>query len=256
MDLVSTAAPRRQRSLTNPGLTRAAIGTRPQNMTEPPRATLFVCGDVMTGRGVDQVLPRSCPPQLFEPYVRSALDYVALAERAHGRGSRGSTTRPSSASPRPCAHMSGPTISCSIHWGGNWGYAIPDDQRRFAHALIDRAEVDLVHGHSSHHAKAIEVYRERAILYGCGDFLNDYEGIRGYEEYRSDIALMYFPTLELDSGRLLGLELVPLVIRNFRLCRPSPDELAWIRETLDRECRRFGGRVVASGDSLRLEAGP
>jgi poly-gamma-glutamate synthesis protein (capsule biosynthesis protein) len=45
---------------------------------------LFLCGDVMTGRGVDQAFARSCPPTLHEPLVRSALEYVELAERAHG----------------------------------------------------------------------------------------------------------------------------------------------------------------------------
>ncbi|HEX5285407.1 MAG TPA: hypothetical protein VFW43_00615, partial [Polaromonas sp.] len=34
----------------------------------------------MTGRGVDQILPHPCKPNLYEPYVRSALDYVQLAE--------------------------------------------------------------------------------------------------------------------------------------------------------------------------------
>jgi poly-gamma-glutamate capsule biosynthesis protein CapA/YwtB (metallophosphatase superfamily) len=46
--------------------------------------TLFLCGDVMTGRGIDQILPHPSPPQLDEPYVTSALDYVALAERVNG----------------------------------------------------------------------------------------------------------------------------------------------------------------------------
>jgi poly-gamma-glutamate capsule biosynthesis protein CapA/YwtB (metallophosphatase superfamily) len=82
-----------------------------------------------------------------------------------------------------------------IHWGDNWRYHVPDWQRSLAHGLIDEAGVDVVHGHSSHHPKALEVYRHRPILYGCGDCLNDYEGIGGYEEYRSDLALMYFPTL-------------------------------------------------------------
>jgi poly-gamma-glutamate synthesis protein (capsule biosynthesis protein) len=53
--------------------------------------TLFLAGDVMTGRGIDQVLPRPSRPQLHEDYVRSALDYVDLAERAHGRISRPAT---------------------------------------------------------------------------------------------------------------------------------------------------------------------
>lgn len=45
--------------------------------------------------------------------------------------------------------------------------------------------MDLIHGYSSHHRKAIEVYKDKLILYGCGDLLNDYEGIGGYEEFRS-----------------------------------------------------------------------
>src|SRR5574340_1298702 len=48
----------------------------------PVPVTLFLCGDVMTGRGVDQILPHPSEPHLFEPYVRSATDYVELAERA------------------------------------------------------------------------------------------------------------------------------------------------------------------------------
>src|SRR5512145_2882467 len=46
--------------------------------------TLFLCGDVMTGRGVDQILPHPSKPRLFEPYVTSAVTYVELAERAVG----------------------------------------------------------------------------------------------------------------------------------------------------------------------------
>lgn len=46
--------------------------------------TIFLCGDVMTGRGVDQVLPCPSDARLHEPYVKSALEYVALAENAHG----------------------------------------------------------------------------------------------------------------------------------------------------------------------------
>ena len=45
---------------------------------------LFLCGDVMTGRGVDQVLPHPNDPTLHESHVQSALDYVRLAEKANG----------------------------------------------------------------------------------------------------------------------------------------------------------------------------
>lgn len=46
---------------------------------------LFLCGDVMLGRGIDQILPNPVDPVLRESYVRSAREYVRLAERAHGR---------------------------------------------------------------------------------------------------------------------------------------------------------------------------
>ena len=62
----------------------------------------------------------------------------------------------------------------SIHWGGNWGFDLDPDMRKFARDLLDSAGIDLVHGHSSHHPRGLEVYRERLILYGCGDFINDY----------------------------------------------------------------------------------
>ena len=38
----------------------------------------------MTGRGIDQVLPYPLKPHLHEPYSKSALDYVELAEAVHG----------------------------------------------------------------------------------------------------------------------------------------------------------------------------
>jgi len=45
---------------------------------------LFLCGDVMLGRGIDQVLPYPSDPRLHEPYMDSAIDYVRLAEESVG----------------------------------------------------------------------------------------------------------------------------------------------------------------------------
>lgn len=130
-----------------------------------------------------------------------------------------------------------------IHWGRNWGYGIPYEQQSFAHRLIDDAGVDIVHGHSSHHAKGIEVHNDRLILYGCGDFIDDYEGIRGYEDYRDDLAIMYFASLDPASGRLVRLQMRPLQIRKFRLNRASQQDAEWLHRTLDRESAKLGARV-------------
>ncbi len=138
-------------------------------------------------------------------------------------------------------------VVVSMHWGVNWSYEIPDAQRRFAHALIDRTNVSVIHGHSSHHPKAIEVYRDRLILYGCGDFLNDYEGIEGYQEYRNNLVLMYFADIE-PAGSLAALEIVPLQIRNFQLVRPCKEDICWMQQTMDRQSRKFGAGVALSPD--------
>src|SRR5687768_10922694 len=53
-------------------------------MRTSDEVTLFLCGDMMTGRGIDQILPQPCAPHLYESYVRSALGYVELAERVSG----------------------------------------------------------------------------------------------------------------------------------------------------------------------------
>ena len=45
---------------------------------------LLLCGDVMTGRGVDQILPHPGDPTLQERYVHDARRYVGLAEAVNG----------------------------------------------------------------------------------------------------------------------------------------------------------------------------
>lgn len=351
---------------------------------------LFLCGDVMPGRGVDQILLHPSRPTLHEPAVASALEYVAMAEHAHGPIPRNvapayvwgvaldelerrspvariinletSVTTSEDAAPKginyrmhpsnvdvlsaariDCAALAnnhvldwgvaglretldtlattgisvagagrtlaeaeapavieageghrvlvfafcaddsgvprewsagsskpgvnrlagyssrtaaraanlvtaskraGDVVIASIHWGSNWGFEIPREHRRFAHRLIDDAGVDIVYGHSSHHVKAVEVYRGRAILYGCGDFLNDYEGIHGPKHLRDDLTMMYFPILDVQSGALIELEMVPLLIRHFRLQYPADQDVRWLVGTVDRECRRFGARLT------------
>jgi len=134
-------------------------------------------------------------------------------------------------------------VVASIHWGANWGYEVPAEHRRFAHQLIEAAGVDVVHGHSSHHVKAIEVYGNRLILYGCGDLINDYEGISGEEGYRADLALMYFPSINPASGELMRLMMSPT--RTARLCisRANARAAHWLQRLLSREGAPFGTTV-------------
>jgi poly-gamma-glutamate synthesis protein (capsule biosynthesis protein) len=143
----------------------------------------------------------------------------------------------------------GDIVVASVHWGSNWGYDIPREQTVFAHRLIDEAGVDIIHGHSSHHVRAIEVYKDKLILYGCGDFINDYEGISGYEEFRADLSLMYFATVDPSTGKLLGLQMTPTQIRRFNVSRASNVDTRWLKYTLNREGAAFRTQVKVSADN-------
>ncbi|MFF4361348.1 CapA family protein [Streptomyces sp. NPDC001604] len=127
----------------------------------------------------------------------------------------------------------GDVVVVSVHWGSNWGHRVPREHVRFARALVDGG-VDVVHGHSSHHPRRIEVYRDRLILYGCGDFIDDYEGIGGWEEYRDDLRIAYLVTLTADTGRLTGLHMLPLQARRMRLEPPSDTDRGSLCATLNR----------------------
>ncbi|MBZ9728709.1 CapA family protein [Salegentibacter sp. JZCK2] len=361
---------------------------------------LFLCGDVMTGRGVDQALPNSVNPVLYESYIKDARDYLKLAERESGKidtplnydyiwgdalkvwkqesprflliNLETSITTNQEAWPRKGIHYrmhpenvkvltaagvghislannhvmdwghqglietietlekagiaysgagrneieakspsileydrgrllvlsygyhnsgippvweaaeevpgvnllhqlnetelenitkriqglkkAGDVVVFSIHWGGNWGYDVPSKHRDFAHRLIDEAGVDLIYGHSSHHPMGLEVYKEKLIIYGAGDFINDYEGISGNEEYRGELTLMYFPEVDIESGKLLSLKMIPMKIKKLRLNHASRNDAEWLQKTLDREGKELGtGLRLEKNNSIWLE---
>ncbi len=115
---------------------------------------LVLRGDLMLGRGIDQVMPRHCPPELNEPHVRNTRYYVRAAEQRHGvvappSRARLGTQRSLGKAPQP---------SPGWHCDG-------------------RAGVDLVFGYSSHHPLPPELHSGRLILFGSGDLINNYEGL-------------------------------------------------------------------------------
>ena len=358
------------------------------------RLTLLLAGDVMTGRGIDQVLPHPGDPRLYEAWVRDARDYVRLAERVNGPipaavradsiwgdalaamdrqgpalrivnletavtatgepwpgkgihyrmhpanlgcltaarldacalannhvldwGRAGleatlaaltsaglritgagrdraqawspavlplpdgrrvllfSCATPSSGVPNAWAargwrsgvallprlsdraaralgrlvgshQRAGDRVIVSVHWGGNWGLTVPEAHRAFARRLIELGAADVVHGHSSHHPLPIEVWRGRPILYGCGDLVNDYEGIGGHGSLRCDVGCLYAITLD-GAGALQGLEIEPLQMRRFRLEHANAAAQDWLRSIVDERGRAFGTRIVGTRD--------
>src|SRR5262249_27043563 len=205
-----------QKTLDAAGIAHAGAGNDAEEAMQPAvlgvadkgRLLLFSFGSVTSG------IPRAWKATGSSPGVNLLDD---LSE----------TTAMRVADQMRAHQQSGDLIVASIHWGGNWGYEIPLDQIAFAHRLIEEG-VAIVHGHSSHHLKAIEVFKGRLVLYGCGDFVTDYEGISGYEVFRGDLALMYLVELDSCTGELITGCLVPMRMRRFRLERASSTTAEWL----------------------------
>lgn len=94
------------------------------------------------------------------------------------------------------------------------------------------------------------MYRNKLILYGCGDTINDYEGIRGYEAYRPDLRLLYFASVDSDSGELASLRMVPMQARNLRLRRASSADVEWLGSTLQDVSRHYGTGIERESDGM------
>ena len=123
----------------------------------------------------------------------------------------------------------------SVHWGPNYSWQPAREIKDLAHFLIDECEVDIIHGHSSHHIQGVEIYKGKFIIYGCGDFVDDYALT---PEYRNDMSAVWQITVvEQGSNRRLRpikLEIFPSRIKHFQaslLDSRDPDH-GWVREKL------------------------
>ncbi len=200
------------------------------------RALVFSCGTAASGIPPDWAATATRPGVDLLPSLSPAAADAVIARAT-------AATQP------------GDIVIVSIHWGTNWGYDVDGEQVRFARRLIDSG-VDLIHGHSSHHPRPIEVYRGKLVLYGCGDCIDDYEGITGYEQYRDDLRLLYFASLAPDTGELAALTMVPMQARNMRLRHTSTADSQWLATMLARISRSFGTRIEYQPGGRRLILSP
>jgi poly-gamma-glutamate synthesis protein (capsule biosynthesis protein) len=134
----------------------------------------------------------------------------------------------------------------SAHWGGNWGSGAPAEHRAMARRLID-AGADVVFGHSPHIFRGVEVYRNRPVIYGAGDFVDDYAVD---PEERNDYSFVFL--LETDGGAPRRLRLFPTVIADFqaRMAGPSSREIA---ARMSRLCTDLGTVSNWDADGRCLE---
>jgi poly-gamma-glutamate capsule biosynthesis protein CapA/YwtB (metallophosphatase superfamily) len=230
------------RSLDTAGVAHAGAGENAEeaaapavlNVEDKPRVLLFSIGSTTSG------IPREWSATSSRAGV-NLLDDLSDATAARLADQMRHHRKP------------GDLVIASIHWGSNWGYDIPSKQIAFAHRLVEEG-VAIVHAHSSHHVKAIEVFKGRLILYGCGDFLTDYEGISGYEEFRGDLALMSFVELDSQTGQLVSARLVPMQMRRFQLVRVSAPDARWLCDLLNELGKQFGTSARLEKDkSIMLE---
>ena len=223
-------------SLAGAGLAAAGAGRDLAEARQPAavrlpggsRVLVFSCGAACSG----------IPPGWAATATRPGVDFLPSLSLAAADAVIARTQ---------AARRRGDLVVVSIHWGSNWGYGVHGDQVRFARRLIDGG-VDAIHGHSCHHPRPVEVYRGKLVLYGCGDCIDDYEGISGYERYRDDLRLLYFASIAPGTGELEALTMVPMQARNMRLRHASAADGRWLAATLDRISRGFGSRIEYQPD--------
>ncbi|CAF0779195.1 unnamed protein product [Didymodactylos carnosus] len=130
----------------------------------------------------------------------------------------------------------------SLHWGSNYQWSPPVAFQLFAHWLIDECHVDIIHGHSSHHVQGIEIYKGKPIIYGCGDFIDDYAIDK---EYRNDLSFIYLIDMDMDERKVTKIELIPTRCTNMQVneLTRNDQDYEWLFSTLARLSAPFGINV-------------
>lgn len=131
----------------------------------------------------------------------------------------------------------------SLHWGTEYTSVCSSWQRTLAHELVD-AGADVIYGHHPHVLQGIEIYKDRPILYSCGNFL--------FYKKNDDAGQTAFFTLTFDEEGLVKGEFTPVYITRMQSTLPKEGSERYenvvdiletqskkLGNTIDRENRRF-----------------
>jgi len=128
-------------------------------------------------------------------------------------------------------------VMISIHWGSNYAWQPPKSFTFCAHSMIDQCHIDIIHAHSSHHVQGIEIYKKKIIIYGCGDFVDDYAVDK---DYRNDLGFLYVAYLDIALKKWSKLELIPTRIKTFQVNKATGQDLVWLHTMMPQLCSEFG----------------
>lgn len=148
----------------------------------------------------------------------------------------------------------GDLVVASIHWGANRVHEVPAKQRAFARRLLDSGTVDVIHGHSSHHPLPVQIHHGRLVLHGCGDLVNDYEGIGPHGALRSDLGCLYLADFDVATRHCVELRIVPLQLCRFRLGAPDDAALAWLASAVADPPEATFARLALDRGTLHWQA--
>jgi len=126
----------------------------------------------------------------------------------------------------------GDVVIASLHWGDNWVSEVPEAHRALARLLVDRAGVDVIHGHSAHHLQPAEIHNGKLILYDCGDLIDDYAATAGPPEYRHHMGALFFADVDRETGRAVNFFATPVRRANYRLQSCDAATSQWVQNTL------------------------
>lgn len=135
----------------------------------------------------------------------------------------------------------------SIHIGPNMVEKPFQEIIEFAHKIIE-AGADIYHGHSAHIFQGIEIYKNKLIMYDCGDFVDDY--YVGPEE-KNDQQLIFFITLQ--DKKIKEIKLFPLFIDNCQVNLAKNKIYEEIYERIKKLSLDFNTNVIKAKDYLKVK---
>jgi poly-gamma-glutamate synthesis protein (capsule biosynthesis protein) len=135
-------------------------------------------------------------------------------------------------------------LVASHHWGLD--EVVLRYQKEIAHAAIDEG-ADIVLGHGVHFPLGVEIYRDKPILYGLGNFCFQL-GHQG-RKHGNWIGMMARVTVSDGEIVKVSLSLVRQTGRNETILRSVADEPAEM-ETIIARCRELGTEIEADGEEM------
>ncbi len=153
-------------------------------------------------------------------------------------------------------------VIISSHVGPHFREHPSDSYIKFAHKLIDLG-ADIYWGHSNHMPQGIEIYKNKIIMYDCGDFIDDYAI---HPNHRNDLSFIFLLNLDYVKGedhgegknvrnvlKIIDIDLVPTKIYDFRAGIALLDDADTVIDRMVKRCNHLNTKCIVDQNRNKIK---